>query len=163
MTHRRKISLSLLLAGLVAAPAFAEEVLVYRVPTVPTTTYYYTQPAPTTTYYYTEPATTTYHYTPSLAELYAPSETPVVIEERVIVTAPTLTEDQAITRDVVDTLASDPRLSGRIGVETRNNVVELSGRVTTPAQVRIAERDAKSVPGVRDVQSTLRPSVGGSR
>jgi osmotically-inducible protein OsmY len=40
--------------------------------------------------------------------------------------------------------------------------VELSGRVATPGQVRIAERDAKSVPGVREVQNSIRPSVGGS-
>jgi len=152
MNKRRKLALSMLLAGFVAAPALAEEVLVYTVPTVPTTTYYYTPP----------PATTTYYYTPSLAELYAPAPTPVIVEERVIVTAPTLTEDQAINRDVVDTLAFDPRLSGRIGVETRNNTVELSGRVATPGQVRIAERDAKSVPGVREVQNSIRSSVGGS-
>ena len=154
MTRSRKLHAALLLAGLFSAPAFAEEVIVYTTP--PATTYYYTQP--TTTYYYT---------TPSLTEIYTPTYTPTVIEvddrERIIVTAPPLSENQAITRDVVDTLAADPRLSGRIGVETRNNVVELSGRVTTPGQVRIAERDAKSVPGVRDVQSLLRSSVGGSR
>ena len=147
MTKRQKLAASLLTAGLFTAPAFAEEVVVY---TVPTTTYYYTQPS------------TTYYYTPSLAELYAPAPSPILVEERITVTAPSLTEDQAITRDVVDTLAYDARLSGRIGVETRNNVVELSGRVGTPGQVRIAERDAKSVPGVREVQNSIRPSVGGS-
>jgi hypothetical protein len=149
MTPRRMIPAALLLASVAAAPAFAEEVIVYTTPA--TTTYYYTQPA------------TTYYYTPSLAEIYTPTTIEVVEERpRVIVTAPALTEDEAINRDVVDTLASNPRLSGRIGVETRNNTVELSGRVATPGQVRIAERDAKSVPGVREVQSQLRPSVGGS-
>lgn len=141
MTLRPTIPAALLLAGLAAAPAFAEEVTVY---TQPSTTYYYT--------------------TPSLAEIYTTPTTIEVVEERpqVIVTAPLLTRDQAITQDVVDTLASDPRLSGRIGVETRNRTVELSGRVATPGQVRMAERDAKSVPGVREVQSQLRSSVGGS-
>jgi hypothetical protein len=146
----RIIPASLLLAGALAAPALAEEVIVYS---PPTTTYYYT--APTTTYYYS---------TPSLTEIYTPTYRPTVIEvdERVVVTAPSLTQDEAITRDVVDTLVADSRLGGRIGVETRNNTVELSGRVTTPGQARIAERDARSVPGVREVQSQLRSSVGGS-
>lgn len=157
MTRLRRLSASLLITGLAAAPAFADEVIVY---TTPTPTYSYAPP-PATTYYYA-PSTT--YYTPSLAEIYTSPvvETPTVVEERIIVTAPLLTESEAINRDVVDTLAYDSRLSGRIGVETRNHTVELSGRVATPGQVRIAERDAKSVPGVREVQSSLRPSVGGS-
>ena len=153
---QRKLAASLLFAGLFTVPAFAEEVIVYTTPT--TTTYYYA-PAPATTYYYA-PSTT--YATPSLAEIYTPAADPILVEERITVTAPSLTEDQAITRDVVDTLAYDSRLSGRIGVETRNNTVELSGRVGTPGQVRIAERDARSVPGVREVQNSIRPSVGGS-
>ena len=129
---KRRILAASLLTGFFTVPAFADEVV------------------------------TTYYYTPSLAEIYAPAPEPVLVEERITVIAPSLTEDQAITRDVVDTLAYDSRLSGRIGVETRNNTVELSGRVATPGQVRIAERDAKSVPGVREVRNSIRPSVGGS-
>ena len=140
----------LLLAGLISAPAFAEEVVVYRYAT-PSLVEIYSEPVAPDRTLVTERVV----YEPVV---YAPA----VVEERVIVTAPPLSEDQAITRDVVDTLVTNPRLSGRIGVETRNNTVSLTGRVATPGQVRAAERDAKSVPGVREVQSELRPSVGGS-
>ena len=127
-----------------AMPALAE-VVEYR--------YYY--PAPTTTYYYTEPATT-YYYPAPVTEVYyrAPD---------VVVTAPRYyNDDLRITDDVVGVLASDSRLSGKIGVETWRNDVTLTGRVSTPGQARIAERDAKSVSGVRDVSNQLRTSVGGS-
>ena len=80
----------------------------------------------------------------------------------ITVEAPVLTEDQAITEDVVDLLASNPYLSGTIGVETRDNDVTLSGSVTTPGQVRRAIRDTKSVAGVRTVNNELRSKVGGS-
>lgn len=137
----------------VAAPAFAAEVL--EIVQVPVTSYQYGQPV--TTYYYVErPATgTTYVYTePVVTEVYRAPD--------VVVTAPALTEDEAITRDVVDTIASNPRISGRIGVETRDNNVNLSGIVGTPGQARSAVRDAQSVPGVRNVESELRSRVGGS-
>ena len=42
----------------------------------------------------------------------------------------------------MDELASDPRLSGRIGVDTYRNEVTLRGRVSTPGQVDRAGRDA---------------------
>ena len=71
-------------------------------------------------------------------------------------------EDDRITADVVDTLAYDPRLSGRIGVDSYNGRVQLTGRVATPGQMRIAQQDAMSVPGVREVSNELRPRVGGS-
>lgn len=38
--------------------------------------------------------------------------------------------------------------------------MSLTGTVTTPGQVRRAVRDAKSVWGVRNVTSELRPKVG---
>ena len=56
---------------------------------------------------------------------------------------------------------SDPYISGRIGVETRDNEVTLSGSTTTPGQARRAARDAYSVPGVRNVSNEIRPKVGG--
>ena len=74
--------------------------------------------------------------------------------------APRLTEDQQINSDVVDSLASDPYLSGRIGVQTRDRDVNLTGTVGTPGQIRRAVRDARSVPGVDHVSSELRPRVG---
>jgi len=133
----------------VAAPSYAA--------VVETTTYYYT-PAPVTTYYYTSPPATTYYY----PRTYEPTVIEVRTEPAITVEAPLLTEDQAINADVVDRLAGDPWLSGRIGVETRNNDVTLSGTVTTPGQVRRAINDTRTVPGVRSVNNELRSRVGGS-
>ena len=114
------------------------------------------------TYYYVPSSTAT--YTPPLASYYYYE--PTVVEVRtapaITVEAPLLTEDQAITEDVVDLLASNPYLSGNIGVETRDNDVTLSGSVATPGQVRRAIRDTKSVAGVRTVNNELRSKVGGS-
>jgi len=156
-----------------AMPALAQVVEVYTVPiktdtyyvpaareyyyVAPATTYYYTQPS--TTYYYTEPAPT--YYYPAPATTYY--NTPVYTAPDVVVTAPRYySDDVRITEDVVGVLASDSRLSGKIGVDTWRNDVTLTGRVSTPGQARIAERDAKSVDGVREVRNQLRTSVGGS-
>ena len=53
-------------------------------------------------------------------------------------------EDQFITDDVVKALAAEPRISGKIGVDTYRRVVTLTGRVSTQGQVdritRIAQR-----------------------
>ncbi len=137
MTHRR-IPAVLATAALaaIAAPALAETLYIETVPAdrvyVPPTTYYY----------YTEPSTTVIYNAPPL-----------------IVTAPRPTDAQ-INQDVVDTLAADPRLSGRIGVETRDRDVELSGVVTTEGQALHAERDAKSVYGVRNVHNEITSRMG---
>lgn len=69
-------------------------------------------------------------------------------------------EDQAITNEVVDKIASDPTLSGKIGVETLRGKVTLTGRVTTPGEELRAERDARSVESVRDVESLVHTRVG---
>ena len=127
-------------AALVAAPAFAAETVVIR-------------ETPVTTYAYNEPVTTYYYYTPVATEA----------REEIVVTAPPLSADAAINGDVVDTLATDPRLSGRIGVETHGRRVELTGVVTTSGQARVAAREALGVPGVREVDNQLRTRVGGSR
>src|SRR6516162_6903378 len=72
---------------------------------------------PTTYYYYTEP--------------------PIVVTPR--------DDDASINQGVVDTLASDPNLSGI---------------VTTEGQSMRAERDAKSVYGVSNVQNDLTTRIG---
>ena len=147
MTARPKRLAMLICAGLLAAtPALA-------------TTYYYipsTSPQPDTrTYYYVTEGPQYVYVAPE------PTVTEVIYEAPAItVEAPRLTEDQAITNDVVDTLANDPWLSGRIGVETRDRDVNLTGTVGTPGQIRRAVRGAKSVPGVDHVTSELRPRVG---
>ena len=120
-----------------AVPALAETIYVETAPAetvyVPSTTYYY----------YTQPSTTVIY-----------SEPPIVVQP------PRRDDDARITQDTVDTLASDPRLSGRIGVETRDQQVELSGIVTTDGQSMRAERDARGVYGVRDVQNNLTTRIG---
>lgn len=154
MNARPKRLATLLCAGLVAAtPAFAEMIEI----TPATTTYYYvpSTPSDSRTYYYVTEGPQYVYTSP------APVVTEVVYEAPVItVEAPRYTEDQRITNEVVDTLAADPRLSGRIGVQTRDRDVHLSGTVGTPGQVRRAVRDARSVPGVDHVSSELRPRVG---
>jgi len=151
-----------------AMPSLAEVVEVYTVP-VKTDTYYvpaareYYYVPPATTYYYTEPATTYYYPAPATTYYTAPATEVYYRAPDVVVTAPRYyNDDVRITEDVVGVLASDSRLSGKIGVETWRNDVTLTGRVSTPGQARIAERDAKSVDGVRDVRNQLRTSVGGS-
>ena len=55
----------------------------------------------------------------------------------------------------------DPALvDSRIGVETFDRDVHLSGSVGTPGQVRRAVRGARSVAGVDSVSHELRPRVG---
>jgi len=83
-------------------------------------------------------------------------------EPPIVVTATRPTDDQ-INGEVVDALAGDDRLAGRIGVQTLDGDVELSGIVTTAGQSRQAERDAKSVRGVHSVSNKLSTRMGGGR
>ena len=151
MTRRSKLFAALVAAGLAIAAggALAAEV-------IETTTYYYVPSATsdTRTYYYVTEGPGYVAQVPVTEVVYA--------EPAITVEAPRLTEDQRITNDVVDVLARDPYLSGRIGVETYDRDVTLSGSVTTPGQVRRAVRGARSVPGVAHVTSELRPKVGSS-
>ena len=154
--------------AIAAAPTFAGDVVVYS--TAAPSTYYYV-PAERTYYYV--PAERTYYYAPDPTTYYTPPLTayydqPVVTTRiyeanRIEVEAPRYSTDQRITNDVVDVLATDPRLSGKIGVVTNDRTVHLTGRVTTPGQADIASRDAMSVDGVREVRNELRTRVGGSR
>jgi hypothetical protein len=150
-----------LLAGLLAAAATALSAPIGAAELIEVTT-------PATTRYYVVPSTTTEtrtYYAITDPTYYAPAPAQTVTEviyeaPAITVEAPRMTEDQRITNDVVSVLAADPYLSGRIGVETRDQDVNLSGTVTTPGQVRRAVRGARSVWGVRNVTSELRPRVG---
>lgn len=73
-----------------------------------------------------------------------------------------LTEDQRIQAQVIDRLAATPRLSGRIGVQSQDAVVTLSGYTMTAGQAWRAARDANRVDGVKYVVNEIRPRVGGS-
>jgi hypothetical protein len=76
------------------------------------------------------------------------------------VVAPRPSEDELLRNAVVDRLATDPRLAGKIGVESYRHVVSLTGRVTTPAQAERAEAIARGIDGVRDVNNYLTTRVG---
>ena len=85
---------------------------------------------------------------------------PVVRSEPVKVTSPRM--DTVIQQDVINALRANERLSGRLGVETYQNVVYLTGRVTTPGMVRTAVREARRIDGVQRVDYEIRTIVGGS-
>ena len=175
------VSALLAAVGACAAPAFADTVTYSSDDRV---TIYDVDPVTRT---YVERQTVIYNRDGTVSAVYAPSSptgspaptvdsapvtfidrTPVTIERtpvtyvgpQVDVTAPRATQDQLITYDVADRIAADPNISGRVGVETYRNDVTLTGRVTSPAQVDRAASDARSVPGVREVNNELRARVG---
>jgi osmotically-inducible protein OsmY len=84
------------------------------------------------------------------------AQPPITVETR------RLSNDERIQAQVMDKLASNERLSGKIGVESHDAVVRLSGWTTTVGQAYRAGRDAGSVMGVKYVQNEIRPRVGGS-
>ena len=81
----------------------------------------------------------------------------------IVVTETRGNQDLLINSAVVDALSNDARLAGRIGVETLDGDVELTGIVTTPGQSRQAERDAMGVSGVRHVHNQLATRIGGGK
>jgi hypothetical protein len=81
-------------------------------------------------------------------------------DDAITITKPRLTEDQRIQAEVMERLAGNPRLTGKIGVESHDSVVHLSGYLSTSGQVWHAERDARSIRGVRAVVNEIRPKVG---
>jgi hyperosmotically inducible periplasmic protein len=77
----------------------------------------------------------------------------VVVEER------RAASDELILGQVMDRLASNSRLEGKIGVETRDAVVTLTGWTRTEGQAWIAEQEARSVAGVAYVHNRIRPRM----
>lgn len=73
-----------------------------------------------------------------------------------------LSGDQRIQLLVMDKLASNRNISGRIGVESHDAVVKLSGYTVTAGQAWRAGRDARSIVGVKYVQNEIRPRIGGT-
>ena len=84
------------------------------------------------------------------------ASTPITIEDR------RLTQDQRIQANVMDMLAQSPNLSGKIGVESKDAVVTLTGYTSTSGQAYRAGRYAGSVEGVKYVQNDIRARIGGS-
>lgn len=106
----------------------------------------------------TQTETTTVHTAPRehVAVPRSELQPAITIEER------RLSLDQRIQLTVMDRLASAPNLSGKIGVESNDAVVTLTGYTVTAGQAWRAERVARSVDGVRYVQNQIRPRIGGS-
>jgi hypothetical protein len=90
------------------------------------------------------------------------TESPTVVGTGIIIEERRLSEDERIQAAVMDKLASNPRLSGKIGVESHDAVVRLSGYTSTSGQAFRAGNEARSVIGVKYVQNEIRPRVGGS-
>lgn len=93
----------------------------------------------------------------------APTAAPAIetqAQSRVEITAPRLSEDELLRNAVMDRLASDRGLAGKVGVETYRHTVSLTGRVTTTGQVERAASLARSVDGVWRVDNYLLARVG---
>ena len=83
-----------------------------------------------------------------------------------VVSAPSITVteqrllDQRIQADVMRVIAANTGLTGKVVVESSDQVVTLSGHLATPGQIRMAGRDAAGVQGVRHVVNDIRARVG---
>lgn len=75
-----------------------------------------------------------------------------------------MANDARIRSGVMERLAANrATIYGRIGVESQDAVVRLTGYTQTSGQALRAEREARKVRGVRSVRNEIRPRIGGSR
>ena len=95
---------------------------------------------------------------PAMAQSDAAS--PQYVGPATVVTADRSAEDKAITAAVINRIAADPLISGRVGVDTQRNIVTLTGRVATPVQADRAKWHAMRTAGVREVDNQLRSHAG---
>lgn len=91
-----------------------------------------------------------------------PAEDSGVAQPGITVEERKLSNDERIQAQVIDKLANNARLSGKIGVESHEAVVTLTGYTLTAGQAYRAGREAGSVMGVKYVQNEIRPRIGGS-
>jgi hypothetical protein len=84
------------------------------------------------------------------------AEAPIVIEQKA------MTLDERIQSQVMERIAGMANASGRIGVESHDAVVTLTGYTVTAAQAYRVERTARGVEGVRAVDNQIRARIGGS-
>jgi hypothetical protein len=171
MTARSKLSVTMVLAlSAIAATSFAYVTAAEPQPPVAASD---TIPPPTTDVdeHALAPAAEEVPVAPAPVEAPAPQVTgnPAAVPHiehyslpSTVVTAPRPSDDELLRTAVVDRLAADARLSGRIGVETYRHVVSLTGRVSTTGQRDHAEAVARSTDGVWDVQNFIRTRVGES-
>jgi hyperosmotically inducible periplasmic protein len=70
-------------------------------------------------------------------------------------------DDATITTRVKTRMAEDPQVSAmRIGVETLNGTVQLSGFAANDTEKARAAQLARSVPGVKDVRNNINIRTG---
>jgi len=103
-----------------------------------------------------ETVVTTTTVAPESAPQFNVPSVPITVEDR------RMSLDERIQSDVMDKLAASPNISGKIGVESKDAVVTLTGYTSTTAQAYRAGRYAGSVEGVKYVQNEIRGRVGGS-
>lgn len=84
------------------------------------------------------------------------AQPPITVERR------RLSEDQRIQSLVMDAILAAPNMTGKIGVESRDAVVTLTGWTNTSGQAYRAGTYAHRVSGVRYVENLIRPRIGGS-
>src|SRR4051812_35336234 len=79
---------------------------------------------------------------------------------QVVVEGRRMLSDDAIQAQVMERLATNTRLEGKIGVESHDAVVTLSGWTRTESQAWIAELETRRVAGVSSVHNMIRPRMG---
>ena len=84
------------------------------------------------------------------------TQPPITVEQR------RLSLDERIQSDVMDAVLRTPNITGKIGVESSNAIVTLTGWTNTSGQAFRAGRSAQGVQGVKYVDNQIRPRVGGS-
>ena len=84
------------------------------------------------------------------------AQAPITIEEK------RLTRDERIQGDAMDRIAQLGNVSGKVGVESRDAAVTLTGYTSTAAQAQRVARAVQAVDGVRSVENLIRARVGGS-
>ena len=100
--------------------------------------------------------------TPVRTETHTYVQRESVAQPPIAVETKRLSDDERIQLAVMDVLAANQHLSGKISVQSNDRIVKLSGWTRTSGQAWQAERDARRVEGVRYIQNEIRPRIGGS-
>jgi hypothetical protein len=156
MKARMNIAIPLMLAttAALAATGYTMQSSTTRPYVAPAASDNWVAPAPN------EQPGTASNATESMAAPAAAPAPAVEPQRRVEITAPRLSEDELLRNAVMDRLANDRGLAGKVGVETYRHTVSLTGRVTTTGQIERASMLARSVDGVWRVDNYLLARVG---
>jgi hyperosmotically inducible periplasmic protein len=94
------------------------------------------------------------------ARIAAPARPAPALEPPITITGQRVPVDMRIQAEVMDVLASNDTYTGKVGVESKDRIVTLTGYLMTQGQVWRAARDAGRVQDVRYVVNEIRPRVG---